>query len=582
VGKRHGVTATLTALLPIGPTGKQYRRRPVRCPIRARKEEVAVRSSGSLSEVRGRPIDDVDPRGQRRRNMRRSRVSSAAVICALGSVVGSGVFTSAASAANQSGTNPVLTVGIANAPNNLNPADNASWNIMNYLTYAELMRQDPAGSVEPGLATSWSYIGHGDKTFEFTLRSGVHFSDGELVTAAAVKTWFLYFLHDNGPEVSSFPISSVSTAGSTVTLHLSASDPLLPYQLSNGDFNLGFIASPGGVADPTSLAAGTDGAGPYRSLPSQSVAGSEYVFVPNSYYSDQSAIRFSKIIFKVIPTASTMLAALESGEIGVGEGDATTATAAASSGLNVVAVPTGFVGLLVDDRSTSLAGKPNPLSSVAVRQAMNYALNRKAITSGILGKWGTPTSEVPTTDGWVPTLQNYFPYDPAKAKKLLASAGYAKGFTLNVISQTSLSPGDTLAQAMAQDFSAIGITLNITSEPTVTEWVSAYETEKFPASEFLEASNLPQLQQYNFFLAPGPSSIGNWADPKLDNFVHEGMISSSPGQYWKAISTEVTTQGDEIPVAEPDEFWYANKDVGGIAYSAANYLPNPIEWFLKS
>ena len=359
-----------------------------------RDQEVAVRSSGSLPEVRGHRVDDVGPRNPRRRSLRSLPVARAAVVCAVASAAGSGLLTGTASATNDaSGTKPVLTVGIANTPNNLNPADNPSWNVMSYLTYGELMQENPSGVVEPGLATSWKYVGTGDRTFQLTLRSGMRFSDGEPVTPAAVKTWITYFLHNNGPEVSSFPISSVSTVGSTVTLHLSAPDPLLPGELSNADLNLGFIGSPQAVAHPASLATTTDGAGPYRSVPAQSISGSEYVFVPNPYYSDQSAIRFSKVIFKVIPTASTMLAALESGEIDVAEGDPTTANAAVSSGLQVVAVASGWVGLLVDDRSTTFDGKPNPLGRVAVRQAMNYALNRKAIAAALLGKYGSPTSE---------------------------------------------------------------------------------------------------------------------------------------------------------------------------------------------
>ena len=57
---------------------------------------------------------------------------------------------------------------------------------------------------------------------------------------------------------------------------------------------------------PSSLSTGTDGAGPYQAVSSQAVSGSQYVFIPNKNYYDQSAIRFSKVIVKIIPQPTTL------------------------------------------------------------------------------------------------------------------------------------------------------------------------------------------------------------------------------------------------------------------------------------
>lgn len=55
------------------------------------------------------------------------------------------------------------------------------------LAYAGITHLNPDGTVAPALATSWSYVGTGNETFEFTLRHDARFSDGTPVTASAVK-----------------------------------------------------------------------------------------------------------------------------------------------------------------------------------------------------------------------------------------------------------------------------------------------------------------------------------------------------------------------------------------------------------
>src|SRR5262249_15163717 len=150
-------------------------------------------------------------------------------------------------------------------------------------------------------------------------------------------------------------------------------------------FGYGAVGCPKAVANPSSLAAQTCGAGQYVSVPSKTVLGDHYVFTPNPDYYDPAAIKFSEVDMKIISQPSTMLAAIRAGQLDVAYGDITTANAAKKAGLTVLHEANGWDGLNIVDRSGTTS---KPIADVRVRQALNYALDREAITKGLLGQFG--------------------------------------------------------------------------------------------------------------------------------------------------------------------------------------------------
>src|SRR5262249_14419897 len=145
-----------------------------------------------------------------------------------------------------------------------------------------------------------------------------------------------------------------------------------------------------------SLANQTAGAGEYVYVPAESVVGNKYVLVPNKRYYNQSAIRFSKVVVRVIPSATTRFAAIRSGQLDAAEGDLTTVDSAKSAGLDVVSVLNGWAGIMILDRGpkTPDGKQPNPLAKVEVRQALNYAIDRATITKAIVGENGKATAQM--------------------------------------------------------------------------------------------------------------------------------------------------------------------------------------------
>ncbi len=315
---------------------------------------------------------------------------------------------------SSSGSGQTLTIASPNGPLSLNPALNGGGTPLLWFTqlaYQSLIYRTSDGKAHPGLATSWGYS-KDRLSFTLQLRKGVKFSDGSPLTADAVVAWLKYYKASGTFSANLANVSDISATGPLeVTLKLSTLDPLLPYYLDN-EGETGFIASLAGTNNPSQLATKSLGAGPYVYDAADSVTNSSYVYTKNPNYYDKSAAKYKKVVIKIIGDDNSTLAALRSGQVDVAQGSATTVAAAKAAGLKVSSAEAAFVGVYILD----VAGKTNPaFADVRVRQALNLAINRKAIVQTVYRGYGAPTVQITPKgqDGYVASLEKLYPYDPA-------------------------------------------------------------------------------------------------------------------------------------------------------------------------
>lgn len=385
--------------------------------------------------------------------------------------------------ASQGTADETLTVAVPGPPLSMDPsrADNGFGLYPLELAYEPLIRRNYDGTFAPGLAKSWRYVGDGNKKFELTIRDDARFSDGTAVTPKAVADSLQYFTSGTGPTVAALAgVTAKVTGPHKVTLTSTRSNPVLPLLLSEAQL-AGDIISPAGLAKPKSLTAKPSGAGAYVLDTAATVTGQQYTFVPNKRYFEPDRIHYKKIVIKVIKEPTARLSALRTGKIDLMTGNARQVNTVKSAGLQVQYTgTTAWNGVVLMDRDGKLV---KALADVRVRRALNYAVDRTAIAKAVWGTLGTPDHQPAASgqNGYVPSLAEHYDYDPAKAKRLLAQAGYPDGFTMGLEYAAYEPHTQQMVQAFAQQLSAIGVTVKLKAEPTVAALASDLSTRKYSA-----------------------------------------------------------------------------------------------------
>jgi peptide/nickel transport system substrate-binding protein len=506
----------------------------------------------------------------------------AALLAACGSSGGhaSGGPSQPAGQASGGSSGGTLTIASGIPPSSLNPtlaaiAVPVEW--YGNLAYAPLIVQDANGQLSPGLALSWQYLGTGNTTFEMTLRPNVRFSDGSALTAAGVVQDLENGLaHSVEPNPLGTGVSITAPGPLTVKITLGQPDPELPLTLSQ-NVPLGWVISPTGLANPTSLGSSTHGAGPYMLDTANTIANSKYVYVPNPYYYDKSAVHWSKVVINVITNPSSALAALATGQAQVMQGESQLVGAAKADGLNITTVPATNGPVLMQAHITSTSG---PMTSQTVRQALAYAIDRDAIQRAFYGTYAINDQELegPGDVGYVPSLAQKYTYDPTKAKSLLAQAGYSHGFTVSANCSPQLDMAQ-LCEAVKSDWAKIGVNLNV-SAPIQNVWISQLLSGKFDFTGLGNFENSIYFQSKGNYL-PGLET-GTYQIPGLESAFQAACAapvgSPQATAAWAQVQELEMNAATAIEVASPSLIIFSTKKVTGISFSPASPVPYPVQW----
>ncbi|MDR0719616.1 MAG: ABC transporter substrate-binding protein, partial [Treponema sp.] len=279
--------------------------------------------------------------------------------------------------------------------------------------YEPLVRYGHGGVIEPGLAESWE-VGDDGKSYAFHLRRGVKFSDGTDFTAdnviAAAARW--------DPQRFSSPLTGVEKIDS-YTVKISFQESRYPCLIELT------YPRPFRFAAPSSFDAEGKfikpvGTGPW--MLENNIVGEEVVLVPNPLYYGEKP-RLSKMIFRKVADAQSRLMALQSGDADISLADLPAEAGEIirqSPRLARLEVP-GTMGFYL------ILNEENPLlQDIILRKALNYGVDKTSIVAHIMGGAATPAKGLlPETVPYV-TAGNSpgYPFDPDRARTLLAEAGY--------------------------------------------------------------------------------------------------------------------------------------------------------------
>jgi peptide/nickel transport system substrate-binding protein len=296
----------------------------------------------------------------------------------------------------------------------------------------------------PSLAAKWQTPD--PNTWVFTLRAGVKFHDGSPLTARDVKASLDRMIAQPGPLAPLWTAVAGTDAPSDTTVRIRTKTPLgtMPANLSlTSILPADKMNTPGFFNQPI-------GSGPFR-IGSYKPQGDLVLAANTAYWGPQAGVK--TLTFRDIPEVASRVTALITGEI-----DLTYAlppdqlpTLARNASLRIQSTPSYryyFVWMNI---------KHDPFTDARVRQAMILAIDQKTILNTLLkGAAQQMTAPIPSTVfGYAP--QRPYPYDPAKAKQLLAAAGHPNGFDATMIWNPDSGPQDReIAQALFSYWNAVG------------------------------------------------------------------------------------------------------------------------------
>lgn len=371
--------------------------------------------------------------------------------------LGSFVLAALASTAPALAQKDTLVVGVANFTDSISPAGGAYFTLsLSYQTWEPLVARDPDDKLEPALAERWEAIT--PTHWRFHLRKGVKWHDGTPFTATDVKYTIDYVIDPKSIYARKSRIAGVVSAeildDHTVDIRTTNPAPLMLRGLADIAIEQKAYSERVGIKEAQAKPVGT---GPWKYV--EWVAGDHYDLVANpDYWGGPPAMK--KLRIRAIPEGATRVASLVAGETHIIEEVPVDLlpTVEKRRNLKIDAVESSVSLVLSFDTR-----KP-PFNDVRVRQALDYAIDKKTLLQQMLGGYGSVLDGqlvTRSTFGHNPNLASR-PFDRAKAKALLAEAGYAKGFDnkINTLSGRYLSDVD-IANAAAGMMTEVGVRTNV-------------------------------------------------------------------------------------------------------------------------
>ena len=410
--------------------------------------------------------------------------------------------------------------------------------------------------VIPAIAKSWTISPNG-LTYTFHLRPGVKFSNGQPVTAQDVA-WSLNQF--GNPKINSvMAVLSVGYHHASVvnssTVEITLTHPVTAFLNDIATFPAVVLPQKLVTSEGASFWKHPVGSGPFSLQTFES--GSHVTFVRNKYYWDKPLPYLNKVTFNFALDSNSRMLDLQSGEAQIADlitpSQIPTIQSSKSLVLAQQKIPL-WISIFPNE-------KYKPLANVDVRLAMSDAIDRKTIIKEIFHGIGTvPNSVIGQLkfDGSNSQVPPY-KYDVTEAKKLMAEAGYAKGFNVTLQYPVGFDYFSQLGLLVKQELGAIGV--NVTLVPVATTTLTSnWSLMKYQLTFFGTeiSSDIPLPDEYAQFLSD-PTSSGidgfftGWKDQKIWTMVQKftsTTSNASRAQQWPKIQEALMKQQPGINVMD--------------------------------
>ena len=486
---------------------------------------------------------------------------------------------SAAWAQGQPQVGGTLVYAAGADPDSLDPAntDSNPGEAIGRMMNNFLVRFDAKLRLKPDLATSWTQSKDA-LTWTFKLRKGVKFHDGTPFNAEAVKYNFERFLGPEKPLKASLHtpiIKSVEVVDeSTVRFNLKVP---FAFFLNNLAHSATALVSPAAHQKwGKDLTLHPVGTGPFKFV--EWVRGDHITLARNDDYFEGKP-RLDQIIIKTVREDSSRVLGLEAGDYDL-----------------IVRIPPEEVGRLrrneklridADQSNRALRiginASRKPFDDVRVRQALNYAVDKESIVKNIYQGLAAviPTMVGPLNTGYAPVKG--YPYDPARAKKLLAEAGYPAGLKAALWTPKGRYLKDfELAQAVQQQLQAVGVEVSFQS----FEWAAYLSLLKKPKDEAKHDLYLigwsPSTGEARWGIFP-ITACSQWRPTGSNDSFYcnkdvDGLLERAVAATTLKERDDLLRKAQELLVQDPSSIYLlATKETVGVSRKIRGVINSPLE-----
>lgn len=386
-------------------------------------------------------------------------------------------------------------------------------NIIRLNVFNSLVRYGPNLELVSDLAESWS--NPDDKSYVFTLRQGVKYHNGQEVQAKDVE--FSFKRIGEKETVFSSRVANIESyeVTDTYTIKITLKQP-------QADFLDGLVflsILPQEVE--ADLAKTPVGSGPFKFV--EWVPNDHITLERNADYWEQDLVKVDQLIFKIIPESQVAVTNLQAGEID-GILDIPVAQAVFfkdSAEVKAIIQPTSSFHLY-----EMLGKNSEPIrTDVRVRQALAYCLDKDTIQKTVFSGEGRQKWSFVPYGSWAYKEEAGYPYDPEKAKALLAEAGIADGFAFSVIIPSGYPDGEKATTIWQACLAGIGVKLNMEIQE-LSVWLDNYINHTYDVSWNV----FPGFADPNYFVSLGlkPHFADGWQNPDAEKAADEA--NSTPDQ----------------------------------------------------
>ncbi len=427
--------------------------------------------------------------------------------------------------------------------------------------YEGLYKADSDGNLVPAVASGVE-ISEDGLTYTFTVREGVKFHNGNLVTAEDIKYSVEKFADIEGGEPSIAAFSNIEsvevTEAGSVAIQLAQPDSDFLTMLSTIEAAI----IPADNADPDRNAIGT---GPYMYV-SRSPLTNVKMERFDEYWGDVAHIE--KVTFKICSNADTIAMELNGGSIDMFS--RLTTAQMAELDMEKYNVLEGNMNLV---QALYLNNDFEPFTDVRVRQALCYAVNRQEVLDFVSDGKGTVigTSMIPAFGKYYDeSLAELYPYNVDTAKKLLAEAGYADGFTFTITVPSNYQQHVDTAQVIAEQLKDV----NVTAEIQLVDWNTwlseTYSNRNYEATVIgVDAPQLTATAFLDRFVSTAGDNFVNYENADYDVAFANAMATTDEAQkvvYFGECQTYLAEDAANVYIQDLPEFTALNKKYAGYEF----------------